>query len=66
MALDNCGEESEDNKMAVQDVRKLEEIIKSQSPETEVKCVVDKCAIHNIAAVSKRLPDALYFLLKKR
>ena len=62
MALENCGKENEDNLMAVNDVVSLQQLVKSQSPQTSVFLNIDSCATHHENAWSKRLPSALKFL----
>ncbi len=63
LALKNCEEENEDNRMAVQDVRHLNQIINDHSPHTYTKVTVAKCATHTFAEASERLPEALKFIL---
>jgi predicted alpha/beta superfamily hydrolase len=49
------------NQEAVQDVLKLEHIIRA-TKSSRLKVVIEDCALHNEAAWAKRLPDALRFL----
>lgn len=55
--------EEEENREAVDDVRRLERLIRENAPETSVKVVVEPCGLHGEEAYARRLPAALRFLL---
>ena len=64
MALEDCDEDNEDNRMAVDDIIHLGAIITDKQPSTEIKTHVVKCATHSFEEASKRLPEALRFLFE--
>jgi predicted alpha/beta superfamily hydrolase len=61
--LEDCHEENEDNQMAVDDVKRLEAIIHTQSPASNIQVWIDSCATHHENAWSNRFPEALQFVL---
>ena len=65
LALADCQEDNEDNKMAVNDIKLLDSIIRNQAPHSLTKVQITKCAIHSFEEASKRLPIALQFLLNE-
>jgi len=56
----SCAEES--NREAVSDVRRLERLIRKNSPQSRLRVVVEECGMHNEEAYGRRLPNALRFL----
>ena len=66
ISLPECDENNADNKMAVDDVRKLEMIIRSSGiPEQNLRTFVENCATHNEISWSRRFPGAIIFLYNK-
>lgn len=53
------------NEEAVEDVLKLEHVIRSVRG-VKLKIVIEDCSVHNEAAWAKRLPDALKFLYPRQ
>jgi predicted alpha/beta superfamily hydrolase len=60
----SCDEE--ENREAIDDVLRLERIIRKNAPATRLKVFVEKCGLHNEEAYGRRLPAALQFLLGRR
>ncbi|MDH3711694.1 MAG: alpha/beta hydrolase-fold protein [Cyclobacteriaceae bacterium] len=63
LGLEHCGLNNPDNQMAVEDVDSLYNLVRQQTPATKCLKFVDSCAVHSELAWSRRLPQALQFLL---
>jgi len=64
--VENCDENYEYNKLAVDDTRKLKNLMQMQFPESNSLFIIDSCAIHHETAWSKRFPTALKFVLNSK
>ncbi len=63
LGLEHCGLNNPDNQMAIEDVDSLYNLIGQQTNTTKCFKFVDSCAVHSELAWSRRLPQALQFLL---
>ncbi len=62
MGAEDCGTNNQLNQMAVESAQRLDSLLRNQF-DCELLVNIDDCAIHHESAWSKRLPQALPFLL---
>lgn len=66
IGIEDCSEQNEINKMAVNDVLRLQQLLEEQATDCKQLFVIDSCATHSQKAWAKRFPKALQFLLNRK